>query len=149
MLPRWHIVLGILFTILLAFIAPGIKISGLALIFLSSVLIDLDHYLASIMKTRKFGLKSSFDYYKKVEKQLEKDKKNRIRKKYDFHFFHTLEFHILIALLGILYSPFFYIFIGMTFHSLLDIYDLMKKDRMHAREFFFINWIRNKFLMLA
>ncbi|HVY01484.1 MAG TPA: hypothetical protein VHA12_01835 [Candidatus Nanoarchaeia archaeon] len=70
------------------------------------------------------------------------DSKKGIKKVGDFYLFHTLEFHLFVAVLGIFFIPFFYIFIGMTFHSLLDLYDLIKRNQMYAREYFLLNWIR-------
>ena len=58
--------------------------------------------------------------------------------------FHTVEFHLLVGLLGLVWIGFFYIFIGMIFHSLLDVVDLTKRDTFYRREFFFFNWLGKK-----
>jgi len=124
-LPRWHILLGGMFSLILWIAVPQISLTNLALVFLSSFLIDFDHYLASLIKTKKIRLKHSFEYHKDIGIQQQKDLKKGIKRKGDFHLFHTLEFHILIALLSIFFSPFLYIFIGMLFHSILDIISLI------------------------
>lgn len=144
MLPRWHIILGALFTLLLWFVAPNIGWVNLLLVFFASFLIDFDHYAASVMKSGKIGLFHSFEYHKKLNAQGDKEKARGIKIKGDFHLFHTLEFHLLVALLGIFWTPFFYIFVGMVFHSLLDIISMMYMGVMYRREFFFFNWVRRK-----
>lgn len=144
MLPRWHIILGAIFTLIVWYLSPGISLIYLVALFLSSFLIDLDHYINASIKNKHPSLSKSFHYYKKLDERLEKEKSKGIRKKGDFHLFHTLEFHALIAFIGYFTPLFFYIFIGMVFHSLLDIEDLLYKDRIYIREFFFFNWLREK-----
>ncbi len=145
MLPRWHIFYGLLFSFLIWIFSPSIDKFYLLLIFLSSVFIDLDHYIASVIKTGKISLFKSFNYHKKRGIEQLAEKKRGIREKGDFHLFHTIEFHALIGIIGIFWQPFFYIFTGMIFHSLLDLIWLKKTDYLYRREFFFFKWIRNKF----
>src|SRR3989344_2279083 len=145
MIPRYHILLGAAFTFLLWLLTPEISYYYLSLIFLSSVFIDLDHYIASLIKTKNPSLRHSLKYHDELIAKHKKDIKKGIRRKFDdFHLFHTIEFHILIGLLGVFWSGFFYIFIGMMFHSLLDTIDLARKKEIHTREFFFFNWARKK-----
>lgn len=144
MFPRWHTLFGGIFTIILWFFVPSINWVYLVLLFLSSFLIDFDHYMASLIKTRRWRLKDSLEYHKEMLAREKEDKRKGIKKKSDFHLFHTIEFHFLIGLLGIFFASFFYIFIGMTFHSLLDVADLLFKKSLHTREFFFFNWIAKR-----
>jgi len=97
MLPRWHILLGAVFSGLLWLAAPNISWFYIALMFASSVLIDFDHYLNSVIKTRRISLFHSFEYHKKLAKQETEEKKSGLFRKGDFHLFHTVEFHILIG----------------------------------------------------
>ena len=145
MLPRWHIIYGVLFTILFWILSPNTSIINLSLILFAAILIDFDHYIQAVLKTKRFGLKNSFKYHDDQEKVLQNNHKKGIRKKADFHFFHTFEFHIIIGALSFLWSPIFYIFIGMIFHSILDILSMIQKDRLYLREFFFFNWARKRF----
>ena len=140
MLPRWHILFGTMFTLLIFIASPEINLIYLTLLFLSTFLIDFDHYLCSILKTKKIGLFHSFAYHDEMKEQAIKDRAKGIRERGDFHIFHTLEFHILVGLLGFVWIGFFYIFIGMIFHSLLDIVSLLYEDFMYEREFFFVAW---------
>ncbi|MEK6825645.1 MAG: hypothetical protein AABY00_02575 [Nanoarchaeota archaeon] len=145
MLPRWHIVLGAVFTLILALFVSGISIWYLLLLFLASFLIDFDHYICGVTHTRSWNLFHNFEYHKKMEKILRTEKARGIRRKGDFHLFHTVEFHTLIGILGIFWTPLFYIFVGMFFHSMLDLFTLIHKDYLYTREYFFFNWIAKKF----
>ena len=146
MLPRWHIIFGALFALFIWYTSPFIGIFNITLIFLASFLIDFDHYVVFFMKTGKLSLWHAFDYHKKRQIKEEAEIRRGIRRKGDdFHLFHTIEFHVLIGFLGILWTPFLYIFIGMVFHSLLDLIDGLYYGKLHRREYFFFNWLRKKF----
>jgi len=123
---------------------PQIKILYLILIFAAAFLIDFDHYAIAIFRTKKFSLKNAFDYYEKERLKEIKEIKRGIKRKGDFHFFHTIEFQALLGVLGFFWIGFFYLFVGMVFHSLLDLIDMLYKGRIHRREFFFFNWARKR-----
>jgi len=142
MLPRWHIFLGAIFTLILWLIYPQTNWIYLSLVFLSSFLIDFDHYAASVIKTGRWSLKESFKYHEIEGKRAEAEKKRGIRRTGDFHLFHTIEFHLLVFALGFFWSGFFYIFAGMIFHSLLDVIAMLYTGFLYRREYFFINWLR-------
>jgi hypothetical protein len=142
MYPRWHILFGAIFTLIIWIAIPGISFLPLTLIFLSSFLIDFDHYVVSAYKTKNLSLKNSFKYYKDDRIKAEKEIAQGIKRKSDFHLFHTIEFHILIGLLSFFWIGFFYIFVGMMFHSMLDVAEMTKKRALHRREFFFFNWVK-------
>jgi hypothetical protein len=145
MLPRWHILFGAIFAGIVWLMVPQIGLLNIGLIFFSFIFIDFDHYAASIINSRKMiGLRESFEYHRKQEIASQIERKKGIRKKSDFHLFHTVEFHILIGIIGIFWNPAFYIFIGMIFHSLLDLISLIYGDNTYAREYFLFNWIRKK-----
>ena len=144
MFPRWHIFYGALFAAFFWIVAPTTKALYLALIFLASFLIDVDHYICALMKTRKLSIKNALNYHKELRIKRIREHEKGIRKKGDFHFFHTIEFHALIAILGIFWVSFFYIFIGMAFHSLLDLFDMIKTGFIYRREYFFFNWLGKK-----
>lgn len=145
MLPRWHILFGALFTFIIWLYAPETIYLYLGLIFIASFMIDLDHYICGAMKKGTLHLGEIFQYHKDQGIKQHKEREKGIRRRGDFHFFHTIEFHVLIALLGIFFLPFFYIFIGMAFHSLLDLFWLMRHDFLYRREYFFFNWLKEKF----
>lgn len=147
MLPRWHIIFGAVFSLLIFIVAPETDLIFIALVFLSSFLIDFDHYLCSLLKTKKLGLFHSFAYHKEMFDKQKRERDAGIKQKGDFHIFHTVEFHILIGILGVfVWIGFFYVFLGMMFHSLLDIYSLLYEGFMYRREFFLTNWLYKKLI---
>jgi len=146
MLPRWHVLLGAIFTTFIWIVAPEITLLNIALIFFSSFLIDFDHYVTAALKTKKYNFKDIFKHHKKLLIKENRDIARGIRRKgEDFHLFHTMEFHILIAALSIFSPIFLYVFIGMIFHSLLDVIHLINGGKFHRREYFFFNWLIKKF----
>ncbi|HLC53790.1 MAG TPA: hypothetical protein VJK03_04555 [Candidatus Nanoarchaeia archaeon] len=145
MLPRWHILFGALFTLLLWAFSPRIPLAYLALTFAASVLIDFDHYVCAAYRERTLSFKKALKYHRLQARAMEQKERRGLKPRSDFHLFHTLEFHVLIGVLGIFIVPFFYLFIGMVFHSLLDLYDGLRKNIVHRREYFFFNWLRERF----
>ncbi len=144
MLPRWHILWGAVFTGIIWITVPSINIFYLALVFFASFLIDIDHYLCSLIKTKRWSLKDSFEYHRSLGKIGDKEREKGIRRKGDFHFLHTIETHIITALIGFFWTPAIYIFLGMMFHSLLDAFYLVHHDFLYRREYLLFNWIRKK-----
>lgn len=144
MLPRWHILFSAIFSILVYLSAPQINLFYVALLFLSSFLIDFDHYLCSVFKTKKIGIFHSFAYHKEMQRKERIERDKGIKERGDFHLFHTVEFNILVGLLGFVWIGFFYVFLGMIFHSLLDTYSLLYEKLMYRREFFLTAWLYRK-----
>ena len=141
MLTYWHILFGALFTFIIWVFVPRISPVYLVLIFLSSFLIDFDHYMNSVIKNKKLSLFHAFEYHKKLNKKEIEEKKKGIRRKGDFHIFHTIESHVFVAIVGLLWIGFFFVFIGMVFHSLIDLAESLYRDRFYRREYFFFNWL--------
>ncbi|MCU0642060.1 MAG: hypothetical protein MUF61_00585 [archaeon] len=142
MLPRWHIFWGAVFSALFWILFPETAWFNAAILFLSAFLIDFDHYIVAVYNTGKLGLFNSFRYYEMVGKQEKKEFARGIHKRGDFVVFHTVEFHLLVLLFGIfVWNLFIYVFIGMLFHSILDIIDMMHKKRLYRREFLLTRWI--------
>lgn len=144
MIPRWHILSGLVFSGLFWILFPKTGWLYVLLIFLTSFLIDFDHYISSIFKTHSFSLVKSLEYHRKMDIKEKRDREKGVRIMEEFHIFHTAEFHLFILLLGFLWNGFFYIFIGMLFHSVVDIIDMVCRDRIYRREFLFANWLVKK-----
>ncbi|OIO39801.1 hypothetical protein AUJ61_03400 [Candidatus Pacearchaeota archaeon CG1_02_30_18] len=122
MLPKFHILIGLLFSIGCYTIFSFVSLIGAGLIFLSSVLIDFDHYIYYIFKKKSFSLKKAYNWFKKKGKQFSKIPKNK-RKSYalNFSFFHGLEWVFIFSLFGKLFNNYFYfIAIGIFLHLVLD-----------------------------
>lgn len=145
MLPKTHIILGALFSIIIWILFPDINLIYLSLIFLSSFLIDFDHYLAYVFETKNLSLKKAFDYHTRLDKLEIAERKKGIKNRGPFHVFHTFEFILAVYLVSFIWTPFLYILIGMLFHSALDIIYLINIRYLYRREFFFTNWIRKQF----
>ena len=146
MLPKYHIILGAVFSAVVWFLFPGVAWYSITLIFLSSFLIDFDHYMCSVLKNKSLSLSKALKYYYKLNEAGDKEFKIGIKRKGDFHVFHTVEFHAFVLITGLFFQPFLFIFMGMVFHSLMDLIDLSFKERLYRREFLLTNWISQNYL---
>ena len=130
MLPKWHILFGILFSVLV-YLMFNITIIQAIVIFSASVFIDLDHYIFAVKRNKIFSLKTIYNWHKNLPKNH----------KPIMHIFHTLEFLILIFFLSFYFKEFLFILIGMLFHSILDIIDMIYNNKLSCREFSFFRYI--------
>jgi hypothetical protein len=129
MLPKTHIILGGIFVILVYFIFK-ISILNIVLIFLASFLIDFDHYLFCVNKNKTCSIKKAYNFLKDLK-----------LKKPVFMIFHTIEFHLIVFILGFLWNGFWFILIGMLFHSIMDIISLTYEKELWHREFSLIRYL--------
>ncbi len=121
--PQVHFILGIPFiAILYFFFSPVISVFGLTIIFLSSVLIDADHYIYYIFKKKNFNPFKSYEWYKKNTCTFCSLPKEKQKEFYlGFYFLHGIETLILLFFLGVYLSPvFILILIGFLFHLFVD-----------------------------
>jgi len=130
MLPKAHFILGFIFSLSLYFIFNLTPFEA-CLILLASVFIDVDHYLFIVKRKKNWNLKKAYYWHK----GLPKDHKTMM------HIFHTIEFTILILILSYFWNGFFFIFLGMLFHSGLDLIDLFYYSKYGAREFSLIRYV--------
>jgi len=146
MLPKWHAFWGLIFAVIFKLLAPKTDYLSLFLIFFAAVFIDFDHYLTTAIKNKNWSLRQAFkSNYEGRTAELDLKKNKGICRKGDFHIFHTVESHLIVGLIGIFLLPFFFIFIGMVLHSILDIIWMTYHDVLGAREFFLFNKIRAVF----
>jgi hypothetical protein len=120
--PPWHVFFGGLFSIFLFFLFPEIEMINLFLIFFSSILIDVDHYLFYIYEKRGFSLRKAYAYFinhKKKWKNSERDSRKTFPT--SFFIFHGLEVLLLLFALSFFFKPLYFIFIGFSFHLCLDL----------------------------
>jgi hypothetical protein len=141
MLPRWHIFWGAVFTLLLYLVVPGIGLVNLALVFLASFLIDFDHYFVVGMKEGKWKFRENLKHHEEIDRIEKEERSKGIKRRGNFHLFHTVEFLAVVGVGGVLWIGLFYVFIGMVFHSLLDVFSLLYNDRFYRREYFLSKWI--------
>lgn len=118
MLPKHHIIINLIIALILLFFINPLYV---LIIFLSSVLIDVDHYLYYIFEKKRFSLKSAYNWYL-IERQKFHDLSLKERKKhrYFIFIFHGLESLIILFLLSLYVPIFFFIFIGFSIHLIED-----------------------------
>ena len=123
MLPKYHIVLGFLFSLSLFIFFPFIGLLGFLIIFVSSVLIDADIYLYYVFTKKNFNLINAIKYYsEKRKKALLLPREKRVQGKRIMRFFHGIEVLLIFFILGIFINKIFlFIFIGFGFHLFLDV----------------------------
>jgi len=154
MIPRMHLIFGVIFVTFLYFIFyPILSIFDLAVILLSSILIDVDHYFYYVLKKRDLNPFNAYHWYKKNVKKIYSLNKEKRREIYfGFYIFHGIEILIILFFLGkYVYPIFTFILIGFIFHLFLDfvseiiweqrfdkisfIYNLLTfKNRIHIDE---------------
>jgi hypothetical protein len=123
MLPKFHILFGILFVAILYFVFPQINLFYLAIVLFSSILIDADHYLYYIFKKKDFSLLKALKWYKEKMKAMLSLTKNERKKRYTgFYIFHGIEWIIILAILGrFVFPPLTYVAAGFLLHFAVDI----------------------------
>jgi len=87
------------------------------IILMSSVLVDVDHYLYYFFKSKSFNLKKSFNYFYKGE----------FGEKKLLFVFHTVEFWVILLIAGLYLHVLFYFLIGVMFHMFLDLFNIKPK----------------------
>ncbi len=143
MLPKTHAILGIILSILIYIIFKITYIEAF-LIFFASVFIDFDHYLWFILKKKDFSLKNAYNMHKMGYQQLKKDRsgydKNPLKV---LHIFHTVEFLIIVLILSYFWNGFLFLLIGMVFHILLDMVEMVYSGFFYSREYFLTRYLIN------
>jgi len=141
MYPGKHVIYGLIFSIIMLPLI-NFNLFYASIIFLSSVLIDFDHYLIYVFRKRSPNLKKAIKYFMSFKKKIHYylDRKKKV--KGPIVVFHTIEF-LLAAFILSLFSKFIMlIFIGFVFHSLLDMIDIFTEfDTLSPRGYFIFNYI--------
>ena len=133
MLPQQHLIFGILFSAILLMLFPQLGLNGFFVIILSTVLIDMDHYVYLIYKKKDLNLKNAYNWVIEAGKKFYSLPKTERDKFYlGFYFLHGIEILFVLSVLGIFISKYFlFIFIGFSFHLLLDvIYQITRKRKI-------------------
>jgi hypothetical protein len=123
-------IFGAIFSALIYFLF-NLTIIETTIIFLSSFLIDFDHYLWYVVRNKTLSLKKSYMFYTSLQR----------KSKPIAHLFHTIEFHLLILFIGFYYEFFLFVLVGMVFHSILDIVYLIHENCLGCREFSLIRYL--------
>ena len=122
MYPSQHIILGLFFGIFVFIIFPSIGIFGILIIFLSSVLIDVDHYVYVAIRKKEFNLFKVRKWFTEAKKKLFRmSLEQRTRTSTCWCFLHGFEFMLGLILLGVFVSEYFFLaFVGILLHHILD-----------------------------
>jgi len=132
MLPKWHILFGLLFSLILYFFF-SVSLLNSSVVLLSSVIIDVDHYLFYVKRKKNWSLRKSYEW------------NFGLRKKHKpiLHIFHVVEFIILICASSYFLNIFLFVFIGILFHSIFDLIEMIVYGG-NGREFFLIRYLLTK-----
>ena len=133
MYPKNHIIINLIIgLILLIFINPIYVL----IIFLASILIDVDHYIYYIFKKKRFSLKSAYNWYV-IEKQKFHDLSLKEKKKhrYFIFIFHGIESIIILLIISLFIPSFIFIALGFTIHLIEDFLIALKFKYMKRKLF--------------
>ncbi|MDD5193719.1 MAG: hypothetical protein PHF67_03985 [Candidatus Nanoarchaeia archaeon] len=145
MLPKWHILTGVIFSILVYLLFHLTPLQT-TIIFLSSILIDFDHYLYYAFKKKDFNPINAYHWLVKRRKEwigLSVNEREQYKKR--IFIFHGIEFWILLLALSLVYNPLFFVLAGIFFHMLFDYIELIYLDSPLYQKFSQIyNHMKNK-----
>ena len=146
MLPKYHILLGFIFSLTLFLIFPTIDLLSAGIIFLSSFLVDTDHYIYYVIKKKKINPKKAVNYFLEKRRQFVEMGSKRRREFYScFCFLHGIEILVILFVAGIFISEYFLlIFIGFTFHLFLDVLEEMHFGLRLDKISIVYDWIKFK-----
>ena len=126
MLPKYHIIYGAIFSLIIYYLFP-ISLFHAIIIFLSSFLIDVDHYFYYVYTKKDYSLIRAIKWFKKERKKgLKISKKRRKESKLPHYIFHGVELWIILYFLSLLNGIFFFILIGILFHMILDYIEIIR-----------------------
>jgi hypothetical protein len=129
------------YTTIAAFILlPFCDFIQIALFFIGSILIDVDHYVFYVLQFKKWDIRGMFDYYERfLPEQIESIPYAGVC------IFHTIEVFIILGIASYYYSFLFYLLMGMIFHYILDFIFLYQNKCLFSRAFSIVeHFIRAK-----
>ena len=136
MYVKYHIIFGLIFAGFF-YLIFNIGIVGFFIIFLSSFLIDVDHYIYYAFKKKSIDLKQAYNYFMKNEEKMLSYPRKQRNQIYGGHcILHGVEFVLILFLLSFFSKYVLYILLGVAFHLLLDItYQTTYWDRLDKVSF--------------
>ena len=125
MLPKYHIIMGAIVSLAIYLIFQ-ITFPQLTIIFLSSFLIDIDHYFLYIFRKKDFSLINAIKYFKERRKKwLSMKPEKRKNYKRAIFIFHGIEFWLLLIIIANYINLIWFVLIGIFIHMVLDYIDLI------------------------
>jgi len=129
MIPRYHFLIGAIVSIFLWLFIELITPLVALIIFLSSILIDFDHYLYFVIRDKDLSLNKANNWFLEKRKLQENEtlvKQKRYRAA--ILIFHNLESLIILFLLTYINKIFLWILIGFIIHMLTDYLEISTKS---------------------
>lgn len=127
MLPKYHIISGILLSLALYFLHNLTYLQAF-IVFLAAFLIDIDHYLIYVIKKKDFSIRNSMNFfYWKSKEWLKMSVKERKKYKRSIFIFHGIEFWVILFFLYFYVPEILFIAYGFALHMILDYIDLFIK----------------------
>ena len=103
------------------------------IIFLSAILIDIDHYFDFVIVTKRFGIRDMFKYH---HPEWQKG-----RSRYMISLFHTVEVFILLFILGYWSHYFWLVLFGFCLHFIFDLYHLYMHHAISDKAFSILEYL--------
>jgi len=124
MLPKWHLLIGFVFSYVLVYFFNFSVLSGV-IVFLSSwLIIDFDHYLLYLSINKDFSLsRAYYSFLLRKEKYLKlslEERQAQQQYKRNLLIFHGIEFWIILGILSYFNNIFLFILLGFFIHMLAD-----------------------------
>jgi len=130
MLPKTHIIVGAIFSLLIFFIFPQIGWLNAMAIFLASFLIDVDHYIYYVYKEKDHSLKRAYRWFVRNGINFYRLRKSQQKKyKRAIFIFHGIECWLIILLMVFVHNIFLFILAGIILHMILDYIDISFKNQ--------------------
>jgi len=121
---KWHLLIGFVASSILVYFFNFSIIAGL-IIFLSSWLIDIDHYFWYAISAKDWNPLNAIRWYKKaIPKWFALTPKEKNKFKRGVFIFHGFLFWAILSALTLVHTLFFWILVGVAIHMLADWTDL-------------------------
>ncbi len=125
MIPKYHIITGAIISFILYLIFPITPLQA-SIIFISSFLIDIDHYFYYAFKNKSLNpVNATKWFFKKRKIWLQLSPIERKKYKRAVIIFHGIEFWMLLLVLSFFNKIFVFILIGIAIHMLLDFIEII------------------------
>jgi len=145
MLPKYHILIGLLASLMI-YSLYELTVIQASIIFLSSFLIDVDHYLIYTWVKRDISLKNARNYFhKRRDKWMNLNTPEQKKYKRYIYAFHGIEFWLLLFWASTYLPILLFIIYGFIIHMILDYIDFIYyKQPIYAKFSQLYVYITNK-----
>lgn len=142
MRSKWHLLIGFVASYILIQFFDFSLLSGL-IIFLSSWLIDIDHYFWYGFEFKDWSPINALRWrVESVSKWGKLSKRERSKFKRGIFIFHSIGFWIILFVLSFVYDLFLWILIGVGIHMIADWADLIQRGNPISNKVFLSSIVR-------